>query len=282
MAEPQDPAKAFMPDVSEVIARSAESTDLSALQRRGYSKVRVLDEKRLKVLIYRAVQAALQSGSKPYLEHERQRIEEAARKEFQELLEKHQTMAKTQERFESLTKQVGERLTSLKAGEDPARSASESQFFRAAQARKEGLARVEADLQEILDRFEESEKLRLDLQEKHENLVKEYARIVKRLSEIELAKADPAPERGGDSVAPAHGAGPGRAEAEAAEERVQKLNAALNFVQREREALAEALGEAKAEVGRLQDELDAARREAEGVAARTVAPTEGLRIIVED
>ncbi len=270
MDDTPDPAKTFVPDVSEVLARSAESTDLSSLQKRGYSRVRVLDEKRLKELINRAVQSALQAGSKPYLEHERQRIEESARKEFQELLEKHQAMAKTQERFESLAKQVGARLTSLKAGAEPAQSASESQFFRVVQARKEGLARVEADLQEILDRFEESEKLRLDLQEKHENLVKEYARVIKRLAEAELRPAEPAPE---PVPAGPPAADPGE---------LQRLNAALTFVQHEREALAEALGEAKVEVDRLQDELDAARREAEGVAARTVAPTEGLRIIVED
>ena len=259
-----DSHKPFIPNVSEVLARTAEQTDLDALRQRGYSKVKVLDERRLQELIGRAVEAALQAGSKPYLEDERQRIEEEARHEFQELLEKHQKMAKTQERFEALTKRVQERLAGLQSGAEPARAASESQFMRSVKAQKEGLAKVEDDMQDLLDRFEQSEKLRVAMEEKHGLLVKEYARLSKKLSETELKAAEAALKA--DAASP---------------EQIEEARAAMATVQREKEQLAAALGQARTETRRLLEDLEKAR-EASEPPPSYIPPAEGLRIVVED
>ena len=97
-------------DIKEVIRESSSDVELSALAKKGFKKVRVLNKDTINELIARAVAKAIDEEAETLGDEEREKIRAKAQSEFDGLMNKHQKTAGKLEEYQEKLNSYQERI----------------------------------------------------------------------------------------------------------------------------------------------------------------------------
>ncbi|MGE0434090.1 MAG: hypothetical protein AB7K09_12220 [Planctomycetota bacterium] len=100
MADNPGGSKDLQASISDAIKQGTKRTSIEEIQKRGFSHVKVLDNKKIGELIYNAVEAVLAERGRNLLDEERDRLASSARAEFQKLMADQQKAMKRAEQVE--------------------------------------------------------------------------------------------------------------------------------------------------------------------------------------
>ena len=110
MAEPN---KDLQASISDAIKQGTKRTSIEEIQKRGFSHVKVLDNKKIGELIFNAVEAVLAERGSNLLDEERNQVAVDARAEFQKLLAEQQKAIKRAEQVEQAKQKLEAEMSKM-------------------------------------------------------------------------------------------------------------------------------------------------------------------------
>ncbi|NUN47968.1 MAG: hypothetical protein HUU15_03960 [Candidatus Brocadiae bacterium] len=166
-------------NIAKAIEKGTRVTTLDELKAKGQNQVKVINAAKIMELIREAVDLAIDSMSGQKLSAERERLQSAAKKEFDELFRKYQDTQKSKEGIEGQASKMQSEIDAIQkllAGGGSA----EAQM---------GLAGLSGQISGLVQKLQASEKSRIDLGSAQQRMEREMADLKAKLGEAEAAQA---------------------------------------------------------------------------------------------